>query len=261
MGILIFGECSDRFSRRNSLLASSVILIVTAILCTGSYGANGSIQGLFAALTAYRFLLGIGIGGEYPAGSVAAAEATQELKEGHRHRWFVIFTNVQIDFGFVIGAFVPLVCLWITTENNLNLAWRLALGFGVLPPLSLLYLRIKLQDSKEFQQNSMKNVKLPWKLIVKRYGPRWLVIASLWFIYNVGSAHSKAPFLSTDPWQFSSYAFAIYSSTILVNIIGDSAPLWKSFGWNTVINLFYMPGAILGGCSYPSSPAILVDLF
>lgn len=28
----------------------------------GSYGAGGSVGGLFAALTAYRFLLGIGIG-------------------------------------------------------------------------------------------------------------------------------------------------------------------------------------------------------
>jgi hypothetical protein len=40
-------------------------LIIFAALGAGSYGAGGSIGGLFAALTAYRFLLGIGIGGEY----------------------------------------------------------------------------------------------------------------------------------------------------------------------------------------------------
>ncbi len=28
--------------------------------------------------------------------------------------------------------------------------------------------------------------------------------------------------------------------------MGDSAPLSQSFGWNTVINLFYIPGAMLG---------------
>lgn len=46
--------------------------------------------------------------------------------------------------------------------------------------------------------------------------------------------------------QFSSYAFGIYSSTIVLAIIGD-APLSTTFGWSTVINLFYIPGAMLGG--------------
>ena len=47
-------------------------------------------------------------------------------------------------------------------------------------------------------------------------------------------------------YDFSSYSFSIYSSAWLKIILGDSAPLWKSFGWNTVINLFYIPGAIMG---------------
>ncbi|TKA82845.1 hypothetical protein B0A55_00996 [Friedmanniomyces simplex] len=100
IGQLVFGYTSDHYSRKWSLLVSTVILFVFAALCAGSYGAGGSQQGLFAALTAFRFLLGIGIGGEYPAGSVACAEASGELKEGHRNRWFCLFTNTQIDLGF-----------------------------------------------------------------------------------------------------------------------------------------------------------------
>lgn len=46
--------------------------------------------------------------------------------------------------------------------------------------------------------------------------------------------------------QFSAYAFSIYSTAILGVILGDSSPLWKNFGWNVVINLFYLPGAIGG---------------
>lgn len=45
--------------------------------------------------------------GEYPAGSVGAAESTSELKKGTRHRWFILFTNSMINGGFVTGAFVP----------------------------------------------------------------------------------------------------------------------------------------------------------
>ena len=64
VGMLIFGVTSDYFSRKWSLMASTIILIVFAALSAGSYGAHGSPNGLFAALTAYRFLMGIGIGGE-----------------------------------------------------------------------------------------------------------------------------------------------------------------------------------------------------
>lgn len=61
------------------------------------------------------------------------------------------------------------------------------------------------------------------------YWARLLVVSLIWFIYD-----------------FSSYSFGIYSSAWLAIILGDTAPLWKTFGWNTVINLFYIPGAVLG---------------
>lgn len=64
---------------------------------------------MFSALAAYRFLLGIGIGGEYPAGSVGCSESTGELESGTRNRWFIWFTNLAIDVGFVVAAFVPMI--------------------------------------------------------------------------------------------------------------------------------------------------------
>lgn len=86
VGQLFFGYTSDHFGRKYSLLASTVLLFVFNALATGAYGAGGSIGGLFSALAAWRFLTGIGIGGEYPAGSVACAESTGELKSGSRNR-------------------------------------------------------------------------------------------------------------------------------------------------------------------------------
>jgi MFS family permease len=149
LGQLVFGYTSDKWSRSNSLLLSTIILIVFAALGAGSYG-GGTLNGMFAALTAYRFLVGIGIGGEYPAGSVACSESTGELKSGTRNRWFILFTNVMIDWGFVIGAFVPYLLVVICTEKHLRAAWRISLGLGVVPPLLLLWLRIKLKEPEEF---------------------------------------------------------------------------------------------------------------
>ena len=147
-------------------MASTIILFIFAALSAGSYG-GGTVNGMLQALTAWRFLIGIGIGGEYPAGSVACAESTGELKDGHRNRWFIMFTNVQIDLGFVASTFVPMIVVLATTENHLRAAWRIMLALGVIPPLSLIYLRVKLNEPEEFKRESMRNARTPWLLVIK----------------------------------------------------------------------------------------------
>ncbi|EWC43960.1 hypothetical protein DRE_01312 [Drechslerella stenobrocha 248] len=229
IGMLVFGWISDNCSRKIGMVASTVILIVFASLCAGAYGAGGSVGGLLAALTAYRFLLGIGIGGEYPAGSVACSEATSNLKSGTRNRWFIIFTNVMIDFGFVVSAFAPLCVLWIFGMNRLNVVWRVSLALGVIPPLSIMYLRTKLKEPEQFQKETMKDTKMPWVLVLKYYWYRLFIVSVIWFIYD-----------------FSAYSFGIYGSSILDIILGQEQSLYKPFGWNVVLNLFYIPGAIAG---------------
>jgi len=226
VGQLSFGWVSDRFGRKVGMVLATIIVIVFSILSAGAWGAGGTVSGLLAALTAYRFFLGIGIGAEYPAGSVAASEATQDVKPGHRHMLFVLVTNVVIDFGFVLGAFVPLVLLWITT--NLTVVWRVSLGLGAIPPMSVFYARIKMKETKGYAKNSMRHVKTPYWLVIKYYWVRLAAISVIWFVYD-----------------FSSYSFSIYASTILGYIIPNGT-LYQVFGWNTVINLFYMPGALLG---------------
>ncbi|KAK4176810.1 putative transporter [Triangularia setosa] len=196
---------------------------------TGSY-YKGDAVGMFNVLTAWRFFVGIGIGGEYPAGSVAAAESSGELKRGTRNMWFILFTNSMIDWGFVIGAFVPWLVAAACHNTNLETIWRTSLGLGVVFPLSLFVMRFFLKEPEEFQKNSMKYARTPYKLVFKFYGWRLFIVSFIWFLYD-----------------FSAYSFSIYSSTILANIFDrESAPLTTIFGWNTVINLFYIPGTMIG---------------
>ena len=60
-GGLFFGWTSDHYSRKWSLMASTILLFIFAALGAGSYG-GGTVNGMLQALTAWRFLLGIGIG-------------------------------------------------------------------------------------------------------------------------------------------------------------------------------------------------------
>jgi MFS family permease len=116
-----------------------------------------------------------------------------------------------------------------TTEKHLRAAWRICLGIGIIPPLSLLYLRLKLEEPEAYKRESMAKTRTPWLLVIKFYWYRLTVVSIIWFIYD-----------------FSAYSFGIYSSSILATLLGPTAPLWKTFGWNVLINFFYMPGCIIG---------------
>ncbi|KAK9477995.1 major facilitator superfamily domain-containing protein [Lipomyces japonicus] len=229
LGQLTFGFISDYYSRKHGMIMSSIILILFSILCSGAWGAGGSIPGMLAALTAYRFFIGIGIGGEYPAGSVACAEASNDMQKGSRNRWFVFFTNFMIDFGFVVSSFVPLVLLWICSEHHLDTVWRVSLALGAIPPMSIFYLRLKLQEPEQFTKNTIRRAEtVPYWLIIKFYWFRLTVVSLIWFIYD-----------------FSGYSFGLYSTTILNAVIPDGS-LYKTFGWGVVLNLFYLPGSFCG---------------
>ncbi|KAF4994251.1 hypothetical protein FDECE_13190 [Fusarium decemcellulare] len=227
VGQLIFGFLADHWSRTNTLMVSTIILIIFTALAAGSYW-HGEPVGMFNMLTAWRFFVGIGIGGEYPAGSVGCAESSGQMKKGTRNRWFILFTNSMIDFGFVIGAFVPYVVAAACQNKHFSTIWRTSLGIGVVFPLVLFVLRLGLKEPEEFAKESMRR-QTPYWLVFRFYWFRLLCISLVWFLYN-----------------FSSYAFGIYSSSILSGIYGDAAPLTTVFGWNTVINMFYLPGTILG---------------
>lgn len=76
-------------------MAATGIVTLFSFLSACSQGAHGSTKGLVAALIAFRFLLGIGIGAEYPCGSVAASEQTEEdtVAKNAQHRWFALATS------------------------------------------------------------------------------------------------------------------------------------------------------------------------
>ncbi|EHA49017.1 hypothetical protein MCOR27_009562 [Pyricularia oryzae] len=228
VGQLAFGFLSDRWSRTNSLLISTIILIVFTALAAGSYW-HGEATGMFTMLAVWRFFVGIGIGGEYPAGSVGCAESTGELKAGTRNMFFILFTNSMIDWGFVFGAFVPFVVAAAAQNQYMSTIWRTSLGIGVVFPLVLLVMRFRLKEPVEFSKNSFRHAKTPYRLVLRFYGWRLLIVSLIWFIYD-----------------FLTYAFGIYSSTILANIFPEGQALTIVFGWNTVINLFYIPGTMLG---------------
>ncbi|KAJ2922545.1 hypothetical protein H1R20_g14539, partial [Candolleomyces eurysporus] len=212
-------------------MSATAIVVVFSGLSAASSGANGSLGGMLAMLSAMRFLLGIGVGAEYPCGSVSASEQSEEsgINKNAQHRWFTLATNSMIDFGFVVSAFVPLVLYWIFGNNHLRAVWRLSLGLGVIPAAAVFLWRLRMEEPARYRKDSMKHARIPYLLILRRYWVSLAAVSFVWFLYD-----------------FIVYPFGLYSSIIVDNITGGSTDLEVVFGWNVVINLFYMPGT-LGG--------------
>ncbi|KAG6863349.1 hypothetical protein C0993_011887 [Termitomyces sp. T159_Od127] len=135
-------------------------------------------------LTVMRFFLGVGLGAEYPSGSVSASEQSEEdtIAKNARHRWFALATDTAIDTGFVISAFVPLVFFWIFGNNHLRAVWRMSLGFGMIPALAVFLWRLNMDEPLRYKKDSMKHAKIPYLLVIKRYWNRLAAISFIWCV-------------------------------------------------------------------------------
>ena len=260
VGMLTFGYISDKIGRKsgmvsiisahvrsnalwrvaNQMLATGIVFLFSA-LSAAAKGAGGSTHGMLAMLIAMRFFLGIGIGAEYPCGSVSASEQSEEegIAKNAQHRWFALATNSMIDFGFVVSSFTPLVCLWMWVrwilfewsliscvfsfgESHLRAVWRVAVGLGVVPAAAVFLWRLRMEEPTRYKQDSMKRVKIPYLLIFKRYWKGLAALCITWFIYD-----------------FITYPFGLYSSTVvskwvLVIILLSYSSLMIELAWHTV---------------------------
>jgi len=77
-----------------------VLIIVPTVssLCflhVGESGTNDMLHFTAADSIVVSFLLGIGVGAEYPCGSVAASEQSEEegIAKNAQHRWFALATS------------------------------------------------------------------------------------------------------------------------------------------------------------------------
>lgn len=61
-------------------------------------GKSSSVHGVlaFCSRRLYSFLIGIGVGAEYPCGSVSASEQSEEpgINKKAQHRWFALATSL-----------------------------------------------------------------------------------------------------------------------------------------------------------------------
>ena len=136
-GAFIFGRYADIVGRKR------VYWLVAAIMIAGALGA--AFAQSFWMLIAFRFLLGLGVGGDYPVSAVMVSEYANRKDRG-RLVGMVFGTQA---LGLIVGPLIALALLGSGTSDDL--VWRILLGLGAVPAAAVIYLRCRLPESPRYQ--------------------------------------------------------------------------------------------------------------
>jgi len=137
IGSTVFGRIADIFGRKKIYGLEAAIMAVAAV--------GSALAPNLAWLIVWRFVLGIGIGGDYPVSAVLMSEYSNRKNRG---RLVGMVFSMQA-LGLIAGPLVALVILGLGVNHDI--AWRLMLGLGAIPALAVIYLRRTLPESPRYR--------------------------------------------------------------------------------------------------------------
>src|SRR5690242_15874578 len=143
IGGVLFGFIADRIGRKRALMLS----ILTYSVCSFASGLATSVQ----MLAAFRFVLGLGMGGEWNTGASLVAETwPTELRAKA-----IGVVQSSWAFGYAAAALVSGVVL-----HYLN--WRAVFFVGLLPAAVTLWIRKDVPESPMWEAHKRSDVKAPF---------------------------------------------------------------------------------------------------
>lgn len=139
-GGLFFGMLGDRIGRAKTML----ITILIYSLCTGLSSLSTGVWD-FAA---YRFLTGLGVGGEFAVGVSLVAE----VMPGRARPATLTLLQMLSAFGNITAAGIFLGMGVAEEEGLVTSPWRVMFLIGAAPALLALVIRRKLKEPERWQQ-------------------------------------------------------------------------------------------------------------
>src|SRR5437016_13177026 len=136
IGGVLFGFIADRLGRTRALMLS----IMTYSVCSFASGLATSV----VVLACLRFLLGLGMGGEWNTGATLVAETWPT----HLRARALAVVQSSWAIGYALAAVVAGVMLQRTT-------WRYVFFVGVLPALVTLWIQKGVPESELWKQRQL----------------------------------------------------------------------------------------------------------
>ncbi|KAJ1645308.1 hypothetical protein J3B02_001342 [Coemansia erecta] len=151
IGQFVFGYLSDRLGRKRIYGVELIIIIVCTI--GGSFAGNTA-RGLsvYWILFIWRFVLGIGIGGDYPVSAIITSEFATTKNRGA----MIAAVFAMQGFGIVAAAIVSIIVLAAFKgaidgdQQNLDYVWRIIMGLGAVPGIIALYFRLTIPETPRY---------------------------------------------------------------------------------------------------------------
>ncbi|MEA0555987.1 MFS transporter [Lysinibacillus irui] len=138
LGGIIFGVLADKYGRVK-VFTYTVILFAIGTALTG---VATSIEQVYV----YRFIAGLGAGGEYGIGMALVAEAWPKNKQGRASS----YVSVGAQYGVILAALLSAIILP-------TLGWRALFFVGLLPVIFAFIVRKNLEESPEWLASQKKD--------------------------------------------------------------------------------------------------------
>ncbi|XP_062227601.1 probable inorganic phosphate transporter 1-10 [Phragmites australis] len=154
-GNLLFGALGDRVGRRRVYGACLLLMVCSSV---GSGFSVCRTRGCaLASLCFFRFLLGVGIGGDYPLSATIMSEFANKRTRGA----FIAAVFSMQGFGILASSGVTMVVAAafdrytghrapLDTPESADLAWRIILMIGAIPAALTFYWRMAMPETARF---------------------------------------------------------------------------------------------------------------
>jgi PHS family inorganic phosphate transporter-like MFS transporter len=136
LGALLFGRVADMVGRKRIYGVEVLVLAAGAIGC--AFSPN------IWWLIGLRFILGVGIGGDYPVSATIMAEYAGKASRG----LLVTLVFAMQAAGLIVGPLLASALL--ATNLSHDIIWRVLVAFGAVPALAVYWSRRHLKESPRY---------------------------------------------------------------------------------------------------------------
>lgn len=152
-GQLIFGYLGDSVGRKK-IYGVELLLMMIATFGSALSGSTVRGIGILGMLGFWRFVLGLGIGGDYPL----SATITSEFANSRRRGMMIAAVFAMQGIGILAGGLFAVIFLYAFSGliqsdiYYLDYVWRLLLGIGVIPCIATIYYRFTMPESPRYKE-------------------------------------------------------------------------------------------------------------
>ncbi|MBV8146307.1 MAG: MFS transporter [Gammaproteobacteria bacterium] len=146
IGAVAFGRIADILGRKR--IYGYEVLVLAAGAIASAFSPN------IWWLIAFRFILGIGVGGDYPVSSTIMSEYASRTTRG----MMVTLVFSMQAAGLIFGPLLAAALLWSGLSHDL--IWRLLLAFGAIPALAVFQMRRHLAETPRFLHSQGRHAEM-----------------------------------------------------------------------------------------------------